>query len=46
MDYQVFESNEGNVWKYVFTIEDNVFNESMVAEAVLYRYESFLRYAS
>ena len=42
MDYQVLESNEGNVWKYVFTIEDNVFNESMVAEAVLYRYDSFL----
>ncbi|MDP4225585.1 MAG: rRNA methyltransferase [Bacteroidota bacterium] len=30
-----FDSNEGNVWKYVFTKED------AVAEAVLYRYGSF-----
>lgn len=35
MDYKVFESSEGNVWKYVFTKED------MVAEAVLYRYDVF-----
>lgn len=35
MDFKVFESSEGNVWKYVFTKED------MVAEAVLYRYEDF-----
>jgi 23S rRNA (adenine2503-C2)-methyltransferase len=35
MDYKVFESSEGNVWKYVFTKED------MVAEAVLYRYADF-----
>lgn len=35
MDYKVFESSEGNVWKYVFTKED------MVAEAVLYQYNNF-----
>lgn len=35
MDFKVFESSEGNVWKYVFTKDD------MVAEAVLYRYEDF-----
>lgn len=35
MDYKVFESSEGNVFKYVFTDTD------MVAEAVLYRYKSF-----
>ena len=35
MDFKVFESSEGNVWKYVFTKED------MVAEAVLYRYNDF-----
>ena len=35
MNYKVFDSSEGNVWKYVFTKED------MVAEAVLYRYNSF-----
>ena len=35
MVFKVFESSEGNVWKYVFTKED------MVAEAVLYRYEDF-----
>ena len=35
MDFKMFESSEGNVWKYVFTKED------MVAEAVLYRYEDF-----
>lgn len=35
MDYKVFESSEGNVWKYVFTKTD------MVAEAVLYRYNDF-----
>ena len=32
MNYKVFESSEGNAWKYVFTEED------MVAEAVLYKY--------
>lgn len=32
---KIFESSEGNVFKYVFTEED------YVAEAVLYRYESF-----
>jgi 23S rRNA (adenine2503-C2)-methyltransferase len=37
MEYKVFESSEGNVWKYVFTKED------MVAEAVLYRYEDFYK---
>ena len=37
MDFKVFESSEGNVWKYVFTKED------MVAEAVLYRYENFYK---
>lgn len=35
MDIKRFDSSEGNVWKYVFTKSD------MVAEAVLYRYESF-----
>ena len=35
MNYKDFESSEGNVWKYVFTKED------MVAEAVLYKYNSF-----
>lgn len=37
MDYKVFESSEGNVWKYVFTTENSV------AEAVLYKYENFYR---
>ena len=32
---KVFESSEGNVWKYVFT------KENAVVEAVLYRYEDF-----
>lgn len=35
MDFKVFESSEGNVWKYVFTKTD------MVAEAVLCRYNDF-----
>lgn len=35
MEYKVFESSEGNVWKYVFTKDD------MVAETVLYRYVDF-----
>ena len=35
MDYKIFESKEGNVWKYVFTKPD------MVAEAVLYKYNTF-----
>lgn len=39
MDYKVFESSEGNVWKYVFTNSAN----DMVAEAVLYRYEDFYK---
>lgn len=34
---KVFESSEGNVWKYVFTKED------AVAEAVLYKYEDFYK---
>lgn len=34
---KVFESSEGNVWKYIFTKED------AVAEAVLYRYEDFYK---
>lgn len=37
MEFKVFESSEGNVWKYVFTKTD------MVAEAVLYRYEDFYK---
>lgn len=37
MNYKVFESSEGNVWKYVFTEED------MVAEAVLYKYNDFYK---
>ena len=35
MKFKVFASSEGNVWKYVFTKED------MVAETVLYRYNTF-----
>ena len=35
MKFKVFDSSEGNVWKYVFTKDD------MVAEAVLYRYNTF-----
>lgn len=35
MKYKVFESGEGNVFKYVFTKDD------MVAEAVLYKYGDF-----
>lgn len=35
MQYKVFASSEGNVWKYVFTKED------VVAEAVLYKYNDF-----
>lgn len=37
MNYKVFSSSEGNVWKYVFTKED------MVAEAVLYQYENYYK---
>lgn len=37
MDYKVFESSEGNVFKYVFTWPD------AVAEAVLYKYEDFYK---
>lgn len=37
MNYKVFEGNQGNVWKYVFTKED------MVAEAVLYQYENYYK---
>lgn len=37
MEFRVFESSEGNVWKYVFTKED------MVAEAVLYKYNDFYK---
>ncbi len=37
MNYRIFEGNEGNVWKYVFTKKD------MVAEAVLYKYEDFYK---
>ena len=36
MQWRVLESSEQNVWKYVFTADD------MVAEAVLYRYNSFM----
>ena len=37
MQYKVFASSEGNVWKYVFTKED------MVAEAVLYNIMIFMK---
>lgn len=37
MNYKVFESSEGNVWKFVFTSKD------AVAEAVLYKYEDFYK---
>lgn len=37
MNYKVFESSEGNVFKYVFTWED------AVAEAVLYKYDHFYK---
>lgn len=36
-NFKVFESSEGNVFKYVFTGED------YVVEAVLYHYESFMK---
>lgn len=36
-DVKIFESSEGNVWKYVFTSKD------AVAEAVLYKYENFYK---
>ena len=35
MDMKVFESSEGNVWKYVFT------DDEIVLESVLYKYNSF-----
>lgn len=35
MNFKTFEGNSGDVWKYVFTKED------MVAEAVLYKYNSY-----
>jgi len=35
MEIKIFESSEKNVWKYVFKLE------KAIAEAVLYRYESF-----
>ncbi len=35
MEYKVFESSEGNVWKYIFNKED------MIAETVLYKYNDF-----
>lgn len=37
MNYKIFESSEGNVFKYVFTSND------MVVEAVLYKYEDFYK---
>ena len=37
MKYKVFESSEGCVWKYVFTKDD------MIAEAVLYKYDDFMK---
>lgn len=37
MNMKVFESSEGNVFKYVFTGKD------YVVESVLYRYESFIK---
>lgn len=36
-DVRVFESSEGNVWKYVFNFGD------AIAEAVLYRHEDFYK---
>lgn len=35
MNFKTFEGNSGDAWKYVFTKED------MVAEAVLYKYNSY-----
>ena len=35
MKFKVFESSEGNVWKYVFT------SDEIVTETVLYKYNSF-----
>lgn len=35
MNVKVLESSEGNVWKYIF------YFENAIAEAVLYRYNSF-----
>ena len=37
MNYKIFTGSTNNVWKYVFTKED------MVAEAVLYQYQSFYK---
>lgn len=37
MEFKLFESSEGNVWKYVFTKVD------MVAETVVYKYEDFYK---
>lgn len=37
MNYKVFEGNQGNVWKYVFTKDD------MVIETVLYQYDNFYK---
>ncbi len=36
-NFKVFESSEGNVWKFVFTSKD------MVAETVLYKYQDFYK---
>lgn len=35
MNFKVFESSEGNVWKYVFN------DENIVLESVLYKYNTF-----
>lgn len=35
MEYKIFNSSEGNVCKYVFHFEN------AIAEAVLYKYESY-----
>lgn len=35
--HKVFESSEGNIWKYIFE------KDTAVAEAVLYRYENFYK---
>jgi adenine C2-methylase RlmN of 23S rRNA A2503 and tRNA A37 len=37
MEFKRFDSSEGNVWKYVFDFGN------AVAEAVLYKYESFYK---
>lgn len=40
MSVKRFDSSEGNIWKYVFEFNDELFGPA-ITEAVLYRYEDF-----